>query len=240
MAGPVLANFTAAHATSLRQMWAINDWAKSQTTIKLAQIQELNPDEVIVLHKWSGRWRPSCPRDHAACMVSEMVADGHDIDSFVYNRLRTELEAGGLASAEVDVVAVVDEARERCRLALKDNARAAAQWRVLDHKHALLSRVFHYLGNIKGWVQLALSRFGEPDGPQTRAAELTPEEIESLVWGLRIGSFSQSSLVGPLREMEQGLERLRQAEATAAAEVADFDLDQFLVGLDFTEEAAAA
>jgi hypothetical protein len=212
---------------------------------------------VIVLHKWEGRWRPSNPRDHAACLVSEMVADGHDIDSFVYNRLLTEWQAGRFVGAGVDVRGVVDEARERCRLALRDNARATKQWSVLDHKHALLSRVFHYLGNIQGWVELALGRFGEVDGPRTKEAELTLEEVESLVWGLRVGSFSQSSLVVPLREMEEGLERLRQAEVVAAAsksqlvcpflappltssalppDTVDFDLDQFLVGFDVAED----
>ena len=211
-----VANFTAANAQALRQLWAINDWGNAQAATKLAQIQQLNSDEVIVLHKWSGRWRPSNPRDHAACLVSEMVADGHDVDSFVYNRLLTDLNAGRFASTEVDTQAIVDDARERCRLALKDNARATRQWMVIEHKHALLSRVFHYLGNIQCWVELALGRFGDPNGPRTKEAELTVDEIEALVWGLRVGSFSQSSLVGPMREMEEGLERLRQAEVTAA------------------------
>jgi hypothetical protein len=78
------------------------------------------------------------------------------------------------------------------------------------------------------------------------------------VRGLRVGSFSQSALVVPLREMEQGLEELRRAEAEAAAVdskhsrapgtffrhlsrklmccrlvgTLDFDFNDFLIGLD--------
>jgi len=212
LAGPVLASFGFNEVQALRRAWAINDWAMDQARNKLEQIQKLRDDQVIVLHEWSGRWRPSSPRDHAACLVSEMVADAHDLESFVYNRLQTELAAGTLKGSQVNVEAIVDDARERCRHSLQDIARAVGQWRVLEHKHALLARVFHYLGNIRGWVKLAIGRFGELDGPRTKEAELSVEQVEMIVWGLRVGSFSQSSLVVPLREMEQGLEMLRRDE----------------------------
>lgn len=63
-----------------------------------------------------------------------------------------------------------------------------------------------------GWVELALGRFGEPDGPLVREDELTVEEVELIVRGLRLASFSQGSLVVVLREMERGLEELRREE----------------------------
>lgn len=256
---PILAHFTLSHATALRQLWAVADWATAQAATKLAQIQKLTEDEVIVLHEWSGRWRPTNARDHAACMVSEMVADGHDLDSFLYSRLQAELAAGRFASAEVDVVALVSEARDRCRLALKDNVRAVKQWMVLDHKHAILARVFHYLNNVTGWAELALSRFGQVGGPRTKEAELTLDEVEMLVRGLRMGSFSQSSLVDSLSTLERGLEELRRAEVASASSECilsragfigadaihvpgelDFDLEQYLVGLEVDGEVGSA
>ncbi len=233
-----LASFGPAHARALRQLWAVNDWAIAQVGPKVEQVTKLSHEQVVVLHEWQGRWRPTAARDHAACLVAELATDSYDVDALVYDRLHRALLGHQLMSTDVDVAGLVREARERCRLAVRDVARAMPRWGVLERKHALLARIYHYLNNVADWAELALGRFGDAGGPQTRAAELTLQEIESLVWGLRIGSFSQSSLVVPLREMEQGLERLRQAEATAAAEVADFDLDQFLVG--FGDDAVAS
>lgn len=62
---------------------------------------------------------------------------------------------------------------------------------------------------LPGWVDLILGRFGDPGGPATPAEELTLDEIESLIRALRIGSYSQSTLAGPLGELEAGLELLR-------------------------------
>jgi len=56
------------------------------------------------------------------------------------------------------------------------------------------------------------------------------DEVELLVRGLRVGAFSQSALVVPLRELERGLEELRRAEAEATA--ADGERNVLRLSLD--------
>ena len=218
-----LANFSRANAQALRQLWAVIDWSITQVTPKLAQIKQLTEQRVIVLHEWQGRWRPSSRRAHATCLVAEIATDSQDVDALVYERLRSALASGRLRSTEVDVLKLIEQARERCRFAVKEIARSMERWNALERKHALLSRIFHYLNNVSDWVLLALGRYGDTDGPRTKEAELTLEELELVVWGLRIGSFSQSTLAAPLREMEEGLERLRRVETAAVCSKSKLD-----------------
>ena len=193
---------------NLRAIYTWLDRIQALAARRLAELEALGPEAVFVVHEWGGSWRPTDPKQHAIILVSEIIHGFERISQYTY--LRLVVDPPAIPTLEQSVFGI--EVRERARAGIKGLARSCRHWLLAPRKHANFANLLHETATITGWVELALGRFGEPTGPLAQADELTIEEVELVVRGLRIGSFSQSSLVIPLRELERGLEELRREE----------------------------
>lgn len=224
----------AAMVTAIRAANASIDLLSAELKVRYEQLRLVQEADVFVLHNWSGSWRPSSPKTHALLLVNELIGGFGHVDMLVYARLQLELDAGRLPLDDLSVTMLLIDARERARAVIKLIARGAANWLATPRKHATFSSgFFSQLASVPGWVDLALGRFGEPDGPLSKEAELSAADVELLVRALRIGAYSQASIVTPLRELEAGLEMLRKEELEQMVKVAEgLNLGDFWIGLD--------
>ncbi len=101
-----------------------------------------------------------------------LPAETNDIAVILHTRLQLELAAGRLDATEPAIAALVRDARERARRALKAIARSIIHWTPAPRKHATFANIFSYMANLPDWVELALARVGEPSGPVAQADEL--------------------------------------------------------------------
>jgi len=90
----------------------------------------------------------------------------------LHTRFQIELGAGRLDLAEPTVAQLVLDARERARRALKGISRSIIHWMPAPRKHATFANIFSYMANLPDWIELAVARFGEVDGPVAREDEL--------------------------------------------------------------------
>lgn len=204
---PATAPIASAEIDSLRRVLTWTDGLHAMLARKLSQLELLAPDRVVVAHDWGGSWRPAEPKEHAVILVSEILGGFERINEYVHVRLAHE--AWPAPTLEQSLFRV--EARERCRAGIKGIARSCRYWLGAPRRHAALADLLHDASTIPGWVGLALGRCGDGGGPLAQADELTIAEVELIVKGLRIASFSRASLAVPLREMERGLQELRRA-----------------------------
>ncbi len=151
------------------QRWM--DQTQAALLQRLAGLEALAPEWVFVVAEWSGSWRPQEPKLHAVILVSEIIGGFERLNEWTYTRLMHE----PCPSPTLEQSVFLIEQRERCRASIKGLARCAKHWLRAPRKHASFANVLHDTSTVPGWVELALGRYGEPDGPLSKEAEVTVE-----------------------------------------------------------------